>query len=474
MPRRACAAPAPGLERAQHHNGFPGLSECSRSRLSSDWNAGPDPGLRGRRARPAGASIRSRRKMRETAILKLVGALADAVAVEWTEAAAPLDSAAGWQACTALGDGRWRLAGCGAATAHGLASGDRLAIGLRCRLVADGPWSPVPLDRDSLERPGGVPVPPLLLLPPLLAGTGKIGSEVVVAPGLWGGFPAPDLALQWCRDGAAIPGATGSGYVPGRADDRTRLTCCVRAASLAGTATAETAALAITHVAPRGGGDDFRGDLRPGLGRADRRGEALLPGRGAPLHGDGCGSFRRCPERQDQHPDRCGALRHGHRGGDKLRRQRRAVLPGHGRGGHRDPSTAAAAGGGPAGAALEDRHPAHAARLPERGRCRGLRPRRRHAAVARARLVPRQSGRHLRHAGHRRPLAVARPWPQLVPAEPLRAEQLPGPRRGGRSRRSAARPLQHGRQLQLQPALPGPLRQHRRRHELRAAHHRRA
>ena len=84
-----------------------------------------------------------------------------------------------------------------------------------------------------------------------------------------------------------------------------------------------------------------------------------------------------------------------------------------------------------------------------------------------------EPGRHLRHAGHRRPLAVARPWPQLVPADPLRAEQLPGPRRRGRSRRPAARPLQHGRQLRLQPALPGPLRLDRRRHELRAAHRRR-
>ena len=78
-----------------------------------------------------------------------------------------------------------------------------------------------------------------------------------MTPGLWGGVPAPDLALQWCRDGAAIPGATGPGYVPRPADDRTRLTCCVCAASLAGTATAETAALAITHVAPQAVGTIF-------------------------------------------------------------------------------------------------------------------------------------------------------------------------------------------------------------------------
>ena len=104
--------------------------------------------------------------------------------------------------------------------------------------------------RELLEIPAAALIPPLLLLTPALAGTGKVGSEVVVTPGVWSGVPAPELAVQWCRNGAEIPGATGPVYLPGPADDRVRLTCRVSAASLAGTVQVETAALAITHVAP--------------------------------------------------------------------------------------------------------------------------------------------------------------------------------------------------------------------------------
>ena len=71
-----------------------------------------------------------------------------------------------------------------------------------------------------------------------------------VGPGRWAGLPAPAVGLQWCRDGAAIPGATAAAYVPGAADDRTALTCRVEARSSAGTAVAVTAALAVRYPAP--------------------------------------------------------------------------------------------------------------------------------------------------------------------------------------------------------------------------------
>ena len=57
---------------------------------------------------------------------------------------------------------------------------------------------------------------------PGLEGTGRIGSEVRLRRT---GSSDPAPALQWCRDGVAIPGATGASYRPGEADDGAALTC---------------------------------------------------------------------------------------------------------------------------------------------------------------------------------------------------------------------------------------------------------
>ena len=104
--------------------------------------------------------------MRQTVVFKLQGSLSDAVAVEWTDVAAPLDSATGWQACASLGDGRWQLASSGEGTEHVLARGGHLAgIGLRYRLVPGGVWSPVSLDRKLLEIPEQSRIPPPFLAP---------------------------------------------------------------------------------------------------------------------------------------------------------------------------------------------------------------------------------------------------------------------------------------------------------------------
>ncbi len=64
---------------------------------------------------------------------------------------------------------------------------------------------------------------PVLVAPPSLAGSGAIGSPLTVDPGRWDGRPAPELTLQWRRDGADIAGAVaaelpaGGGRRPGRA-----------------------------------------------------------------------------------------------------------------------------------------------------------------------------------------------------------------------------------------------------------------
>ena len=111
-----------------------------------------------------------------------------------------------------------------------------------------------------------LPVAPVLLAAPVLAGTGKIGSEVTVDSGSWSGLPLPVLSLQWLRDGTEIVGATGAAYVPGPEDDRCALSCRISAVNTAGSLSSETAALAITHVAPTLVGELFDEVFDQGIG----------------------------------------------------------------------------------------------------------------------------------------------------------------------------------------------------------------
>ena len=105
---------------------------------------------------------------RYSAAFRLTGALAAAVAVEWTDSDAPLARGAGWEACVRLADGGWRFA------SHAIVAGKpghwrgaRLFanIGLRYRLSAAGPWSPVSATRKEIvlievnENETGAPEP---------------------------------------------------------------------------------------------------------------------------------------------------------------------------------------------------------------------------------------------------------------------------------------------------------------------------
>ena len=111
-----------------------------------------------------------------------------------------------------------------------------------------------------------LPVPPLLIAAPVLAGAGKIGSPISVDTGLWGGLPQPELALRWLRDGTDIEGATAATYVPGPADDRSAIAARVTATNGAGSHAAETAALAISYVAPALVGELFDEVFDQGVG----------------------------------------------------------------------------------------------------------------------------------------------------------------------------------------------------------------
>jgi hypothetical protein len=133
------------------------------------------------------------------------------------------------------------------------------------------------------------PKAPVLVTVPSLAGTGKVDSEVVVDPGVWAGVPAPELAVQWLRDGAAIEGATATAYVPGAADDRTTLSARVTARNAAGSAEAETAALPVTRVAPVSGRlDDL--DLVLGSGPREVEAAAAFAGQGLAYAVTGAGA----------------------------------------------------------------------------------------------------------------------------------------------------------------------------------------
>lgn len=179
----------------------------------------------------------------------LGGVGAAAIAVAWTPTSDPRVSE--WMSCTALGSSRWQLEGVGPGRKPE-------SVGIRYRLSVDGPWSPISIDRKHPVEPSPAPIPllPVLIAAPLLAGAGEISRPVAVVPGLWSGG-VQDISLQWQRDGAAIPGATGMTYLPGPEDDRTHLTCRIGATNAAGLRQAETAALFVTHAAPQVQGELF-------------------------------------------------------------------------------------------------------------------------------------------------------------------------------------------------------------------------
>jgi hypothetical protein len=101
---------------------------------------------------------------------------------------------------------------------------------------------------EPASPPSPLPVAPVVLSAPVLAGSGKIDSEITVDAGAWSG--EPQIALQWLRDAAPIPGATAAVYVPVPEDDLTEICCRVTARNAAGETEAETEAVRITFVAP--------------------------------------------------------------------------------------------------------------------------------------------------------------------------------------------------------------------------------
>jgi hypothetical protein len=101
---------------------------------------------------------------------------------------------------------------------------------------------------EAAEPAEPLPVAPAVLSAPVLAGSGKIDSELAVDTGTWSG--EPEIALQWLRDAAPIPGATAAVYVPVPEDNLTEICCRVTARNAVGETEVETEAVRVTFVAP--------------------------------------------------------------------------------------------------------------------------------------------------------------------------------------------------------------------------------
>ena len=97
-------------------------------------------------------------------------------------------------------------------------------------------------------------VPPTLIVEPTIAGSGRVGAELVADPGGWTGAPAPDLALQWLRAGAPIKGATEARFTPGETEDGAAIACRVTASNAAGAVEAETGAVIVVQAPPQATG----------------------------------------------------------------------------------------------------------------------------------------------------------------------------------------------------------------------------
>lgn len=92
--------------------------------------------------------------------------------------------------------------------------------------------------------PAPLPAAPANTALPTISGTAQVGSPLTATPGTWTGAPTPWLLYQWKAAGTAIPGATGSVYVPVTGDIGKAITVEVLGYNQTGTAVVTSAATA--------------------------------------------------------------------------------------------------------------------------------------------------------------------------------------------------------------------------------------
>jgi hypothetical protein len=98
----------------------------------------------------------------------------------------------------------------------------------------------------SVNVPG---IAPANVQPPQVSGTPTVGQQLTCLHGAWNGQPPPSFAYQWQRDGAVIPGATGTTYAVEPGDLGHVISCHVLATNTEGTGEAQSAN-GLTIVAP--------------------------------------------------------------------------------------------------------------------------------------------------------------------------------------------------------------------------------
>lgn len=90
----------------------------------------------------------------------------------------------------------------------------------------------------------GAIFPPVNTVPPQVTGTPTVGSQLICANGTWSPTPT-SFTRQWLRNGANIAGATTPNYVLVAADSGTNVSCAVTGINAAGSATANSNAVAV-------------------------------------------------------------------------------------------------------------------------------------------------------------------------------------------------------------------------------------
>lgn len=92
---------------------------------------------------------------------------------------------------------------------------------------------------------GNVGVAPSNTTPPVIAGTGAVGSTLTCTPGTWSGAPAPTKSYQWLRDGTVISGATGLTYLLVAGDAGANIAVRETASNVVGSANVVSNAIAV-------------------------------------------------------------------------------------------------------------------------------------------------------------------------------------------------------------------------------------
>ena len=126
----------------------------------------------------------------------------------------------------------------------------------------------------TARGPAGT-APPVPASPPVVTGTAAVGGVLSCSQGAWVG--GDSLTWQWLRDGAPIPGATGTTYAPTTADVGLAIACRVTASNGGGASSSVSAAVVPVAGGPGPAKDGVVAEPDPGAGQPAPREPAAVP-----------------------------------------------------------------------------------------------------------------------------------------------------------------------------------------------------